>query len=187
MSQMVRTHIMSCLQQVIHTFKHVNFSTAKFNCTVPGTLTDFNDECNVTTATYASTFATRHVTQTMPTEMMTSFDTSTPVENDTVTVANATTSIDFSSTFTTMTANTSLDENTPESGLEVGSVLFYVVVVLSVGFVVVVIVTSGCVAAWLISKRKRRSGSVAVTTVVGTVGESTSPEDLSLFLPIHMS
>ena len=166
---------------------HVNYSVAKFNCTVPGTLTDFNDECNVTTATYASTFATRHVTQPMPTEMMTSVDTSTPVSNDTVTVANATTLIDSSSTITTMTASTSLDESTPESGLVVGSVLFYVVVILCAGFVVAAIVTSGCVAAWVISKRKRRSGSVAVTSVVGNVGASTNPEDLSLFLPIHMS
>ena len=170
---------------------------AKFNCTVPGTLADFNDECNVTNTTNTSEEDQVSETQTqtdkyqrpVSTQMMTSFEIATvTLAERNGTLADMTTSSDSSNSFTTMTANTSLDGNTSsESGLVVGSVLFYVVVILCAGFVVATIVTSGCIAAWVISKRKRRSGSVAVTSVVGNVGASTSPEDLSLFLPIHMS
>ena len=74
---MVRLFIYFLLQ--IHIISHnIIIITAKFNCTVPGTLSDFSDECNITmtatTGPTSSTMIANSVVSTEITNMVNEFD-----------------------------------------------------------------------------------------------------------------
>ena len=72
---------------------------------------------------------------------------------------------------TTSALTDTVDQRIPSS-IEVRSSLFDVVLALSASITVALMAASVCVAAWLISKRKRAADGVNVTDVDGNVQES---------------